>query len=254
MENALHLTKEFESIVQATSSNIFSLSYRLTGSYNEAHDLFQETYLKAWQKWMLIKDKGKVAPWIRKICINTYIDKYRESKRKHLMLDPVFPNMDYEIVSDVPTPEDEVIANEEVRLIHSQCWNIVAQFLPLLQQVVLILVDIYRLDISETASIIGRSSAATKSLLHRARKTMYEMIAPFCSLLQKDNICRCSSWIQFSSNVEERREYMQRMLREQLSSNTKIESTCQDFIWLLNKLPTHVPPHQWIDEIKKYFE
>ncbi len=170
MEDRKIVFDTFENIVHRTSSYIFSLSYRLTGSYDDAHDLLQDTYLKAWEKWERVHDKENALPWIRKICVNQYIDMYRKSKREYIVSDPVFPRMEYEIASDAPSPEDELIADEEIRLIHSQCWTIITRTLPLYQQIVFILINIYRIGIEETARLIKKSPAATKSLLHHDRK------------------------------------------------------------------------------------
>jgi RNA polymerase sigma factor (sigma-70 family) len=253
MGNASRTSEEFESIVRDTSSHIFSLSFRLTGSYDEAHDLLQDTYLKAWQKRDNLKDGSKAAAWIRKICVNQYIDNYRESKRKYLVRDPVFPHMDYEIASDAPSPEDELIADEEVRLIHSQCWTIMTRTLPIYQQVALILVDVYRLGTGEAARLIGRSDAATKSLLHRARKAMYERIAPVCGLLQQDNICKCSSWVKFSHDIERRRVHLKEIVEKRAASGAAIESSPEELTRFFNTLPRHIPPHEWVDEMIKKF-
>ena len=120
--------------------------------------------------------------------------------------------MEYKIISDTPTPEDELLADEAVRLIHSQCWTIVTRTLSLHQQIVFVMTDIYRLGIDETAWLIERSRAATKSLLHRARKSMNGRLSPFCSLLQQDNICKCRSWIQYSHDIQKRRDYLRQIL------------------------------------------
>jgi RNA polymerase sigma factor (sigma-70 family) len=244
---------EFETAVRETSTAVFSLSYRLTGSYDEARDLSQETFLKAWKSRGTLADKKKLVPWLRKICVNQYIDYYRKSKRENLVKDPVFPHMDYEITSNEPSPEDELIADEEIRLIQSQCWTIVTNTLPLYQQIVFILADVYRLTVSEISTIIERSPAATKSLLHRSRKAMANRLTPLCSIIQTDNICKCKSWIRFAHDIRKRREFLQQMILEQINSKKKNETALKKLTSAFRNLPQHVPPRSWIDEMIKKF-
>src|SRR4030067_1963667 len=254
MEDSKIVFDTFENIVRRTSSYIFSLSYRLTGSYDEANDLLQETFLKAWKNLDLLKDKQKVIPWLRKICVNQYIDSYRKTQREHFINDPVFPHMEYNIVSDAPTPEDELLADEEMRLIHSQCWTIVTRALPLYQQIVLVLIDIYKLNIKETSILIKRSPSATKSLLHRARKAMEGQLIPYCDILNRDNICKCRSWIQFAHDIHRRQEYLKQIAASCINSNKNIKPTKKKLIAVFNNLPQHVPPSKWIEEIIKILQ
>jgi RNA polymerase sigma factor, sigma-70 family len=251
MTDNISQSKSFKVFVREVSPYLFSLSYRLTGSYDDALDLLQDTFLKVWSNWEQLKDAEKALPWVRKICVNQYIDLCRKSKRNYLVKDPVFPHMEYEIISNAPTPEDEVLADEEVRLIHSQCWTVMTRTLSLYQQIVFVMTDIYQLKIDETAQLIGRSEAATKSLLHRARKSMNGLLSPFCSLVQKDNICTCKSWIQYSHDIQKRREFLNQMVASRKSSGKDTSFAENKLITLFNNLPQHVPPLPWIEKIEK---
>lgn len=251
MEKRSHLYEDFDAIIRGTSSYIFSLSFRMTGSYDDAHDLLQDTYLKAWEKLDRLQKKEKVLPWIRKICVNQYIDMYRKRKHKNISLDVVFPHMEYEIASKAPSPEDEIIVDEEIRLIHSQCWTIVTRSLPLYQQIVFILVDVYQLRIEETARLIQRTTSATKSLLHRARKSINGRITPHCSLINRDNICKCRAWVQYSHNIRRRREYLQQIISSNPYPLGETDSSSKKLIKLFNNMPLHIPPSSWIQELEK---
>ncbi|MCP4750820.1 MAG: RNA polymerase sigma factor [Proteobacteria bacterium] len=237
------------------STYLFSLLYRLTGSYEEAQDLLQETFIKAWRKWDHLRNKENPVPWLRKICINVFIDKRRKPKTKTIVREisfpDVFPNMEFEIVSKTPSPEDEVLADEEVRLVHSQCFTIISSTLTLYQRIVLILNDIYQVGIEETAVLAGKSYSATKSLLHRSREKMIENFGPHCSVVDSENNCECKSWIGFAHDIQKRREHLNHILSTQIKSKTKIGETKKRIIRLFNNLPLHPPPPLWIDEVIK---
>jgi RNA polymerase sigma factor (sigma-70 family) len=253
MEQLQISSASFEDFIRDSSTYLFSLSYRLTGSYDEARDLLQETCIKAWHKWDRLRDKEKAIPWLRKICVNQYIDTYRKSKHEYIVRDPVFPHMEYEIASTAPSPEEELIADEEIRLIHSQCFTIMTKTLPMHQHIVFLLIDIYHIGVEETARLIGKSPSATKSLLHRARKAMSGLISPYCSLLNQNNICKCESWIRYSHDIQKRREALQQMVSTHTHSKEKLKSAQESLMALFSNLPQHLPSSSWIDEIIKKF-
>ncbi len=241
----------YESSIKEHSAYLFSLAYRLTGSHEGAQDLLQETLLRAWQKWKQLRNKENPIPWLRKMCIHIYIDTVRKPVTKMVAKETVFPNMEYEIISKVPTPEDEMLADEEVRLIHSQCFNIIMSTLPLYQRIVLVLNDIYQVGTQETSVLIDKSYSATKSLLHRAREKMTNNFRPYCTVVHNDTSCECKSWIVFAHNIEKRREYLNDILSSQIKTKADISETKERIIYLFNNLPIHPPPPLWIDNVIK---
>lgn len=241
----------FESSIEKYSNYMFSLSYRLTGSYEDAQDLFQDTILKAWQNWGNLRNKENPIPWLRRICVNAFIDYTRKSATRRIAKEIVFPDMELEIVSEMPTPEDELLADEEVRLIHSQCFTIITSTLTLNQRIVLVLNDVYKVGILETSFLVNKSYSATKSLLYRAREKMVDNFKPYCSVVNSDNICKCKSWIAFAHDIQKRREYLKYIFSSQIKSKAKIGETKKRIIYLFNNLPLHPPPPLWIDEVLK---
>ena len=163
----------------------------------------------------------------------------------------VFPNMEYDIISKVPTPEDEILADVEVQLIHSQCFNIIMSTLPLYQRIALVLNDIYQVGLKETAVLIDKSYSATKSLVHRAREKMTNNFSPYCAVTLVDNNCQCKSWIAFAHDIQKRREYLRHILSSQIETKAKFNETKERIIYLFNNLPLHPPPPLWIDNVIK---
>jgi RNA polymerase sigma factor (sigma-70 family) len=239
----------FESSLKEHSVYLFSLSYRLTGSYEDAQDLAQETFLKAWQKWEHRINRENPVPWLRKICINAFIDRRRRGETSVFEKKIVFPDMEQELVSTAPTPEDEVVADEEVRLVHSQCFSMITSTLPLYQRIVFVLNDIYQIGIRETSVLVDKSSAATKSLLHRARETMDDNFGPYCSVVSSNNSCTCRSWIVLAHDIQKRREVLDQLISSQMESKRRLNETRRRIITLFNHLPLHAPPPLWIDEV-----
>ncbi len=247
-------SSRFEACLKEHSVYLFSFSYRLTGSYEDAQDLLQETLLKAWQRWEDRRNKENPLPWLRKICINTFIDSRRRGETSVFERKIVFPDMGQILVSATPTPEDEVVADEEVRLIHSQCFSMIASTLPLYQRIVFVLNDIYQVGIHETSVLVDKSCGATKSLLHRARESMNETFGPYCSVVSSDNSCACQSWIAFAHDIQKRREVLDQLLSSGMESKRKLGETRRKVLTLFHHLPHHAPPPLWIDEVIEKIE
>lgn len=242
---------DFEETFRQHASILYSLAYRLAGSYDDAADLFQETMVKVWRNWDQRKNRPNPLPWMRKIVINAFIDNLRKKKIRESAFGVMFPIMDNDITSEKPLPDDEFIVDEEIRMIHSQCFSIIASNLPLYQRIVFTLIDVFKIKISETALIINRSVSATKSLLYRARKKMVTRFGPRCGLVREDNFCQCKAWLQFTSDVNQRREYLQTIVAQTVNSKEGTKEMRQRVIKLFSLLPPLMPPSEWLEKLLK---
>ena len=239
----------FESVVMNSSRYIYSLSYRLTGSSDDAKDLMQETYLKAFQKWDTVKNKNNAIPWLRKICLNAFIDTTRKSYSKQKMNEIVFPSNDHDIISNSPSPEQELLASEEVQKIKSQCYTILSTSLNMYQRISFVLVDIFQMNIREVSRMIHKSVASTKSLLYRARKRMTATLGATCSLVDIENYCRCESWKAFSHDIKKRRAYLHEILQHSKNNDCGNKGSRVKLHELFRTLPYLLPSSEFMDNI-----
>ncbi len=74
----------WETIVRSHARRIFGLSYRYTGSREEAEDLTQEIFIRIYQTlWSFRSESGSFVHWALKVSRNLIIDRYRQSRRFH---------------------------------------------------------------------------------------------------------------------------------------------------------------------------
>lgn len=73
----------FEQLVLAHEKMVYNLCLRMTGDREEAFDLSQETFLKAWHAISLFQGDSKFTTWLSRIASNTCIDHLRKQKRKN---------------------------------------------------------------------------------------------------------------------------------------------------------------------------
>jgi RNA polymerase sigma-70 factor (TIGR02960 family) len=159
--------------------------YRMVGSAQDAEDLVQETYLRAWRSYAGFEGRSSIRTWLYRIATNVSLTAAQQRPIRALpsglngphdgrdrapvpAADEVSwlePLPDAWIAAPADDPAAVVIARESVRL------ALVAslQHLPARQRAILILREVLAFSAVETAAILGTTTAAVKSGLQRAR-------------------------------------------------------------------------------------
>lgn len=140
--------------------------YRMLGSFEEAEDLTQETFLRAWKNLDTFEGRSSVRAWLYKIATNACLDFLGGRSRRMLP---------YEGVGDwlqpyPDGPETEVIARETIEL----AFLAAIQHLPPRQRAVLILRDVIGWRAKDAAELLDSTPASVNSALQRARATLKE--------------------------------------------------------------------------------
>jgi RNA polymerase sigma-70 factor, ECF subfamily len=158
---------DFAALVEPHRPELRVHCYRLTGSYDEAEDLVQETFLKAWRNWDDFAGRSSVRTWLFRIATNTCLDHLDGRARRGLPDDPGT----VEWLQPYPDePGESAVARETIEL----AFLAAIQHLPPRQRAVLILRDVLGWPAAETADALELSVAATNSALQRGRTTLRE--------------------------------------------------------------------------------
>ncbi|MDT7799426.1 MAG: polymerase sigma-70 factor, subfamily [Actinomycetota bacterium] len=162
--------------------------YRMAGSAQDAEDLVQETYLRAWRSYAGFEGRASIRSWLYKIATNVCLTAaqprrirvlpsglsgpYDGPDRPPSHVGPgevswLEPLPDRWIADD---PAATAVARESLRL------ALVAslQHLPARQRAIVILRDVLAFSAAETAEVLGTTTAAVKSGLQRARARLDE--------------------------------------------------------------------------------
>ncbi|MGI8449383.1 MAG: sigma-70 family RNA polymerase sigma factor [Streptosporangiaceae bacterium] len=175
---------DFTSAAQEFRAELLVHCYRMLGSADEAEDLVQETYLRAWRGHTGFQGRSSVRTWLYRIATNACLTAIERRGRLPLPSgvgapgdDPHGPAM---AAPDVPwlqpmpgawlgeTPGDPAAvaaARAGTRLALVAAW----QYLPARQRAFLILRDVLEWPAAEVAELLGTSTTAVNSGLRRAR-------------------------------------------------------------------------------------
>jgi len=167
----------FGALVERHRRELHVHCYRMVGSFEEAEDLVQETFLRAWRSRATFAGGPGFRAWLYRIATNAALDTLRSSARRvpalHSFgelpwLQPYPDRLLDEIAPSAEEPDAVVVARETIEL----TFIAVIQLLPPRQRAVLILRDVLEWSAAETAELLEVSVAAANSALQRARATL----------------------------------------------------------------------------------
>ena len=157
--------------MRQTYVDTFTLAFRLTGNEEDARDVAQDAYFRAWRGIGRFRGEAQFSTWMYRItanCANTAMGKGR--KHRHEELD------DDASVADT-SPEHDPEAAGDAELLRARLNDALEELPPRLRAVV-VLRDVYDLPHQAIAEELGISEAAAKVRLHRARRRLRERLFP----------------------------------------------------------------------------
>jgi RNA polymerase sigma-70 factor (ECF subfamily) len=159
----------FDEIVRRTYVDTYTLALRLTGHQEDARDVVQEAYLRAWKGLRRFRGDAQFSTWLYRITANTAYTTLSRRRRHHTVgLDQVADTIDAR-----PEASPDVVAESGAGL---QELADALQQLPDSLRAVVVLKDVYGLSHEAIAEETGISVAAAKVRLHRGRKRLRDLL------------------------------------------------------------------------------
>lgn len=151
--------------------------YRMLGSFQDAEDAVQETFLKAWRARATYGGRSSVRAWLYRIATNACLDQLAKRRPEPAMggevrwLQP-YPDslLDELPASDADEPEALAVARETIEL----AYVVAVQHLAPRPRAVLVLRDVLGWPAKDVADLLGDSVNSVNSALQRARAGMRE--------------------------------------------------------------------------------
>jgi RNA polymerase sigma-70 factor, ECF subfamily len=159
----------FDELVRRTYVDTYTLAVRLTANEEDARDVVQEAYLRAWKGIKRFRGDAQFSTWLYRITANaayTLVQKRRRRRTEPL------ETVDEPVEAAVGAQPE---AAAESALLLEQLSDAVAELPPKLRALV-VLKDVYGLSHDDIAEELGISVAAAKVRLHRARKKLRDRL------------------------------------------------------------------------------
>lgn len=170
----------FDTLVRLHERKVFNLTYRMTGSREDAQDLTQETFLRAFGSIKRFRGDCSIGRWLTKIAYNVTTDLLRARARKRCSsLDVMVQTQQEEalplqVAGDAPSPDDRLLFNE----LWEAVWHGMRCLSPE-QRAVMYLRDVQDMSYEEIAGVVGCPVGTVKSRLNRARLAVRSRLSSY---------------------------------------------------------------------------
>src|ERR1017187_7839380 len=108
-------SEAFRALVERHSRSVFRLAFRMTGNEQDAEDVVQESFLRAYRQLGKFDERASFGTWLYRIATNYSLDLVRSRKRRSANLAPSDPEMEDPVLSlpsGDPTPERMALSSE----------------------------------------------------------------------------------------------------------------------------------------------
>ena len=155
--------REFESIVREYSEQLYFTIRRIVLTHDDANDVLQETFLKAWNSYDTFQGGSKISTWITRIAINESVDFLRRNKHQ------ASATSDDISVANTLLADEYFDGNETEAMLQEA----IAQ-LPDVQRTVFQLRYFEEMKYSDISKLLDTSEGALKASYHIAVKKITE--------------------------------------------------------------------------------
>jgi len=161
--------KAFAVLVDHYKNMVYTIVLRITGNREDAEEVAQDVFLKAYQKLDKFRGDSKFSTWLYRIAFNEAVSKTR---KRSLITTQIKENLEESLSEDIGTHEILGLNPGEQR-------DLIGLVLMKLNELEKTLVTLYYLEsgsIEEVSQITGMTTSNVKVKLHRTRKKMYQIM------------------------------------------------------------------------------
>lgn len=165
----------FDSFIEKYSSDIFSLLYRMTENAEEASDLTQDTFLKAYRSIRSFRGDSDIKTWLFRIAINESRNRFRWWKRRKrdltISIDATIGNSEMtfseSLTDNSKSPEETALSNERDYALRTALLEV-----PEIYREVVVLCDVDGFSYEEAAIALDIRLGTVKSRISRGREEL----------------------------------------------------------------------------------
>ncbi len=158
----------FRQLFEAYSPFVYRLVYRMVGSPDDAADLTQDVFVRAYERLHTLKDGQAFHAWITRLAVNVTHDKARRKQLNTLSLDAPPPGCEegseWQIAADTPDHDAGMLSAELAARVQQALLTLSPD-----HRAVVILHHLEGMAVEEIANTVGVPTGTVKSRLARAR-------------------------------------------------------------------------------------
>ena len=158
----------FSELVRRHQSSVYRYLLRMLGSHEDAMELTQDAFIKAWQALAQWQPEAQFRTWLFRIANNTALDALR--RRKLVEFVPLEDSFD--APSPEPNPEHQAQVTQEVRQLEASLKKLAPE-----HRQILLLREVEEMSYEEIGCVLSLSEGTVKSRLARARVALIEIRA-----------------------------------------------------------------------------
>jgi RNA polymerase sigma-70 factor (ECF subfamily) len=171
---------EFSKLVEAYSPRLYRLGLKMLNNAQDAEDILQETFLKAFRAIARFDGRASLSTWLYRIATNEALMILRKKNPEMVSIEEPFseePDPEQEplqIVDWCCIPESELLSGEALAQLDRAVGS-----LPVNLKVAFLLRDVENLSTQEAADVLGVSETALKTRLSRARLRLRQELSTY---------------------------------------------------------------------------
>lgn len=184
----------FEAAVEKYHARIFQLAYRYLGNYEEADDITQDTFIRAYRAWDDFRGDSQIYTWLYRIALNLCHNQQKKLQRRQRAEGPSLDAPLEGAASDeggrtLEVPDSSAVPWRDLeRRELNQQLHLALQALPENYRTVIVLRDIEGLSYEEIAEVTSSSLEAIKSRLFRARNLLRQYLSGY--IMMENNVTK----------------------------------------------------------------
>jgi RNA polymerase sigma-70 factor (ECF subfamily) len=165
----------FSEIVELYKHRVFQVCYRMVANRQEAEDISQEAFMRAYIHLDRFQTDRKFSTWIYRIATNLCIDRIRKKKPDYYLDAEIARTegltMYSQVAATTPLPEEEVEKNEFQNQVYKEIGN-----LPEKYRSVIVLKYMEELSLQEISEILEIPLGTVKTRIHRGREALRKQL------------------------------------------------------------------------------
>ena len=163
----------FRELVEGAKNRIYRLAYDLTGSRDDAEDLSQEVFVKAYRSLASFRGEAQWSTWLYRITVNTHLDRRKGKSILEYHEDPSADRTPLQAHAGSAITPDKAT---EARMIQENIENALGHLTPR-ERSVFVLRHYHDLPLKEIAATLDVTEGSVKSLLFRAIRRLQQELS-----------------------------------------------------------------------------